>query len=396
MSELRDFHERTHGWLRENAPASLYGTRKGRFDGYWGGQKGDPPSADVQAWFELMLERGYTAPRWPKRYGGAELSDAEADVLEQLLRELKLPPPLVGFGLTMIGPTLLDYGSDEQKAEHIPRIVRGEVRWCQGYSEPGAGSDLAGLSTRAVIDGDQLVIDGQKIWTSYADVSDWIFCLVRTNTEVKKQAGITFVLVDMGTAGVSTRRIQLISGASPFCETFFDAVRVPLANVVGEIDGGWTVAKALLGYERSMIGEAIGGQLTGVEDELVALARRELGCETGELGDPLLRDEIVRVAMDEQCFAFARERLRQSLAEGSKPGPEASIAKVTGSEQKQRRFELAVRIAGQRALGWEGPGYEADELQLTRDWLRSRAATIEGGTSEIQLNIIAKRVLGLG
>jgi acyl-CoA dehydrogenase len=395
MSDLDSFREQTRAWLLEQAPKSLRGTRQGRFDGYWGGKKSGDPPADVARWLHLMLDRGWTAPSWPRRYGGGELTSAEAKVLDEELRRLELPPPLVGFGLTMIGPTLLEFGDEEQKLEHLPRICRGEIRWCQGYSEPGAGSDLASLSTRAVRDGDEFVINGQKIWTSHADRSDWIFCLVRTDPDAKKQNGITFILVDMQTPGVTTREIRLISGASPFCEVFFEDVRAPARNVVGQVNAGWTVAKALLGYERSMIGEAMGGQMVDLERTLVALARRELGSAAGVLPDPELRLSIARLAMDERAYRSTLERIQQGLERGRAPGPESSILKIFGSELKQRRWELAVRIAGPQALGWDGPGFAPEDLELTREWLRSRANSIEGGSSEIQLNIIAKRVLGL-
>jgi alkylation response protein AidB-like acyl-CoA dehydrogenase len=307
----------------------------------------------------------------------------------------ELPPAVVGFGLTMIGPTLLDYGTEAQKRAHLPAIARGEIRWCQGYSEPQAGSDLASLRTRAVRDGDHFIVDGQKVWTSYADQSDWIFCLTRTDPSAKKQAGITFLLVDMESPGVTARRIALISGASPFCEVFLEGVRVPTANVVGEVDAGWTVAKALLGYERSMIGEAIGGQLAASEAQLVEGARRHLATGQGRLPDATLRDGIARNAMDERAFALTIERARQGAQSGRAPGAESSIMKVAGSELKQRRWELAVQIAGPAGLGWEGPGFEPDDISATREWLRSRANSIEGGTSEIQLDILARRVLGL-
>jgi len=393
MTDLEAFREQTFLWLLQNAPVSLRGTRKGRFDGYWGGRKQAEPSPDVRLWLEVMLERGWTAPTWPKRFGGGELSSAQAKVLDEELARLELPPPLVGVGLTMIGPTLLDFGNEEQQLTHLPPICRGEVRWCQGYSEPGAGSDLASLSTRAVRDGDDFIVTGQKIWTSYADISDWMFCLVRTDPSAKKQAGISFLLIDMRSAGVSTKSVKLISGASPFCEVFFDAVRVPARNLVGGINGGWTVAKALLGYERSMIGQAMGGQLTAAEQSLVALARSELAISVGALPDAELRVAVAKLAMDERAYRLAVESIQRAVNAGRAPGPESSILKICGSELKQRRWELAARIAGPQALGWEGPGFEPSELELTREWLRSRANSIEGGTTEIQLNIIAKRVL---
>jgi acyl-CoA dehydrogenase len=291
---------------------------------------------------------------------------------------------------------LLDYGTEEQQREHLPPIVRGEIRWAQGYSEPGAGSDLASLSTRAVKDGEFFVVNGQKTWTTHADKSDFIFALVRTNPGVKKQLGISFLLIDMAAPGVSTRPIELISGWSPFCETFFDNVRVPARNVVGAVDAGWTVAKALLNYERSMIGEAMSGDLATAESELVTRARRSLGAPRGPLPDAMLRHEIAQTAMDIECFALVIAGLQQAAQKGQKPGPESSTLKIVASELKQRRWDLGVRVAGQEGLGWEGPNFEERDLATTREWLRSRANTIEGGTSEIQLNIIAKQVLGLG
>ncbi|HKP57935.1 MAG TPA: acyl-CoA dehydrogenase family protein [Polyangiales bacterium] len=395
MSSDESFRQEIRAWVEKNAPSSLRGTRRGRFDGYWGGRNARP-EPDVKRWFDVALERGLTAPAWSKEYGGAGLSDAQARIVDQELARLELPPPLVGVGLTMIGPTLFDYGTPAQQREHLPRIVRGEVRWCQGYSEPGAGSDLASLSTKAVRDGDHFIVNGQKVWTSFADKSDWIFALVRTDPSAKKQLGITFLLIDMATPGVSTRPIELISGASPFCETFFEDVRVPVENVIGEVNAGWTVAKALLGYERSMIGEAMSGDIANAEVELVARARAALAAPSGSLPDEAIRLAIARTAMQERCFAFTIERLRQSARAGKAPGSESSILKIVASELKQTRWDQAVRIAGPAALGWEGAGFEARDLAATREWLRSRANTIEGGTSEVQLNIIAKHVLGLG
>jgi len=317
-------------------------------------------------------------------------------VLAQEMGRLRLPPPLIGFGLTMIGPTLLRFGSEALKQEHLPRICRGEIRWCQGYSEPDAGSDLASLNTRAVRDGDHFVITGHKVWTSYADESDWIFALVRTDPNARKQEGITFLLIDMESPGVTVRPIKLISGSSPFCETMFDEVRVPVANVVSEINAGWTVAKALLGHERSMIADAFGGGAggTGKRRGLVELAREAVG-GNGALADALLRDEIARMEMDTRAFLLTVQRSRDAAKAGQQPGAETSLFKIHGTELNQRRNDLMMRIAGPAGLGWEGPGFDDDALARTRDWLRSKGNSIEGGTSEIQLNIIAKRVLGL-
>ncbi len=391
MSDLDAFRSETAAWLEKNAPESLKGTRDGRFGGFWGGRKHPEAPADVLKWRDVMAERGWTAPTWPTEYGGGGLSDAEALVLDQELDRLQLPPAVVGFGLTMIGPTLLDYGTETQKKRHLPAICRGDVRWCQGYSEPGAGSDLAGLQTRAVKQGDKFIINGQKVWTSFADKSDWIFCLTRTDPDAKKQEGITFILVDMLQDGVTTRPIELISGSSPFCEVFLENAIADADDVVGEVNGGWTVAKALLGYERTMIGQSTSGQLSDAEQDLVKLASRHIGMENDRLCDPELRVRLAEYAMDAKCYELTVDR----VSKASRPGPESSILKVVGSEVKQRRWELAMEIAGPAGLGWDGPGFDARELQNTRDWLRSRANSIEGGSSEIQMNVIAKRVLGL-
>lgn len=391
---LEAFRTEVRGWLEANAPEGLRGTRKGRFDGYWGGRRGKP-TADEAVWLERMLSRGFTAPMWPKEYGGAGLTKDEALVLDQELIRLAMPPAVVGFGLTMLGPTLLHFGNAEQKAEHLPAIVDGRVRWSQGYSEPGAGSDLASLQMKAVQEGDEFVVTGQKIWTSHADKSDWIFCLVRTDPTAKKQQGISFLLIDLQSRGVSSRPISLISGSSPFCEVFMDEVRVPARNLVGKLNEGWTIAKALLGFERTMIGDAIGGQMAQAEELLVTSAREQYGVAEGAALDPLTRDAIARIAMDERAFGLVRERIRQTAESGKTPGPESSITKAYGADLKQRRYELAMRLLGPEAVGWEGAPFDQTGLDTGREWLRARANSIEGGSSEIQLNVIAQHVLGL-
>ena len=396
MAEIENFREEVNAWLDQNAPKSLVGLGGGELEGTWGGRKATYSNPDAKLWLDRMAERGWTAPEWPSAYGGGGLGKAEAKVLREALRERRLPAPLIGFGLTMIGPTLLQFGTEEQKQEHLPPIIRGEIRWCQGYSEPGAGSDLASLQTRALRDGDHFVINGQKIWTSYADQADWMFLLVRTDTEVKKQEGITFILMDMDQPGVEVKPILLISGSSPFCETFISDVRVPVANVVSKINNGWTVAKALLQHERSMIADAFGATPGGATRRSMAdWASDYVGRDGDRLADPVLRDRIAQNEMDAKAFGFTTQRARDAAKAGNAPGPESSMFKIYGTELNQRRQELRLSVAGPQSLGWEGPGFENDELQLTRDWLRSRGNTIEGGTSEVQLNIIAKRVLGL-
>jgi len=392
MDSLEQFREEMRQWLLANAPKSMFTPVRSMDDLCWGGCKAQYP-ADVKRWLDVMAERGWTAPTWPKPYGGGGLGKAEAKILSQEMAKLGLRAPLVGFGLTMIGPLLLQEASEELKRIHLPLIVRGEIRWCQGYSEPGAGSDLAGLQTRAIIDGDDFIVSGQKIWTSYADKSDWMFLLVRTDPTVRKQDGITFLLMDMQSPGVSVRPIQLISGYSPFCETFLDNVRVPRSQVLGKVNGGWAMAKALLGHERTMIADLFKDRAPG--NPLLELTRRYIPGSETRVADAILRDRIAQVEMDQACLDFTLKRSQDGMKAGHKPGPETSIFKYYGTELNMRRRELLVSIAGPQALGWEEPGFDEGELTLTRDWLRSRGNSIEGGTSEIQLNIIAKRVLGL-
>jgi alkylation response protein AidB-like acyl-CoA dehydrogenase len=392
MEDLTQFREDTRQWLLANAPKSMF-TPVGSLDDLcWGGRKTTYPP-DVKRWLDVMAERGWTAPAWPKQYGGGGLNKAEAKILSQEMAKLGVRAPLVGFGLTMIGPLLLQEASEELKRIHLPPIIRGEIRWCQGYSEPGAGSDLAGLQTRAIIDGDDFIVSGQKTWTSYADKSDWMFLLVRTDPAARKQDGITFLLLDMDSPGVSVRPIRLISGSSPFCETFLDTVRVSRSQVVGKVNGGWAMAKALLGHERTMIADIFKDRVPG--NPLLDLARRYIPGSETRIADPILRDRISQVELDQACLDLTLKRSQDSMKAGHKPGPETSIFKYYGTELNMRRRELMVSIAGPQALGWEGPGFDQNELALTRDWLRSRGNSIEGGTSEIQLNIIAKRVLGL-
>jgi len=399
MSDLQAFREEVRAWLDANCPVS---TRWGAVVGsealgdglFWGGKKDKSADADARVWLERMAARGWTAPTWPKAYGGGGLSKEQAKVLAEEMRRLRCKPALIGFGLTMIGPLILQYGSEEQKLRFLPEIVRGEVRWCQGYSEPEAGSDLAGLRAKAVREGDFYIVNGQKVWTSYADKSDWMFMLVRTDPDKPKHEGISFMLIDMDQPGVTVRPIKLISGQSPFCETFLEDARVSAEHVVGGINNGWTMAKALLGHERSMISEAFNESED--KNELVSAARRYVGADAaGRVSDAALRDRITQLTMDKICLELTLKRTKEAAKLGQQPGPEASIFKYYATELNKDRTSLLVGILGPQALGWEGEGFDDDELAHTKAWLRARGNSIEGGTSEIQLNIIAKRVLGL-
>ncbi len=391
MDDLDRFRQETRAWIEQSCPPSMR-TPAAEAEDVWGGRRAVFADPDAKLWLDRMAERGFTAPTWPREYGGAGLSAAEAAILDAELRRAGCRIALKSLGLWMLGPVILRFGSEEQKREHLPRIARGEIRWCQGYSEPGAGSDLASLATRAALDGDDYVVNGQKTWTSHADRADWMFCLVRTDTAVPKHEGIGFLLVDMESPGVRVRPIQLISGSSPFCETFFDEVRVPAKNLVGAPGQGWIIAKALLEHERSSIGSLREGSFSA-EQPLQDLARRYLGDDA----DPILRDRITQANLDLFAYQLTVRRAAETARTRKNPGPESSVLKLYGMELNKRRKELRVVIAGFAGLGAPDHASSAspDELDLTRDWLRSRANSIEGGTTEIQLNIIANRIIGL-
>ncbi|MEM7541807.1 MAG: acyl-CoA dehydrogenase family protein [Pseudomonadota bacterium] len=386
---LEAFRLETRAWLEENCPPSMR-TPMPDDERVWGGKTPEFKHPDSKLWFERMAARGWTAPTWPTQYGGGGLSSEEGAVLTEEMQRLECRPPLFSFGLYMLGPLLLDIGTEAQKAQYLPPIVRGEIWWCQGYSEPNAGSDLANLQTRAEDKGDHWLINGQKIWTSWAHRADWIFCLVRTDTSVK-HAGISFILFDMKSPGVEVRPIKLISGASAFCETFFTDVKVPKAQMIGEVNGGWAIAKQLLAHERGMISQlgARGGQrMPPLED----LARRYAGDAAGKITDPSLRDMVAKQLISDRAFELTSKRAKVG---GDAAAGVASMLKYYGTEQNKSKFELLMKLAGSDGLGWEGDAFDPLDLTLCRSWLRSKGNSIEGGTSEVQLNVIAKRVLGL-
>ena len=391
MAELDDFRAETRAWLEANCPASMRTPMPGD-ETPWAGRKGSFKNPDSKVWLDLMAAKGWTAPTWPKAYGGGGLSRGEAKVLEQEMGRIKARPPLFSFGLWMLGPVLLEYATEEQKLTHLPKIVTGEIRWCQGYSEPGAGSDLASLQTRAEDKGDHYLVNGQKVWTSYADQADWIFCLVRTDTSVKHE-GISFLLFDMTSPGVEPRPIKLISGESPFCETFFTDVKVPKAQLVGKLNGGWDIAKRLLQYERQNISSSGFGGAAGLELEQVALSH--VGEVDGKIADGDLRARIAGHKMDAKAFALTVRRVEAESKAGGTISPATSIIKYAAATLNQHKYELLIEAMGHQGLGWEGEGFSKRELIETRGWLRSKGNSIEGGTSEINLNVVAKRVLGL-
>jgi len=387
---LTDFRTETRVWLEGNCPMSMRKPLKDSNDFYWGGRNSKFNSEDQKIWFQRMLEKKWIVPYWETKYGGGGLTPEQNNILTQEMTRLGCRKPIFSFGISMLGPALLKFASEEQKMKYLPEIVQGKIWWCQGYSEPNAGSDLAGLQTKAIDKGDYFEVTGSKVWTSYADKSDYIFCLVRTDFESSKHNGISFLLIDMTYEGISTRPIKLISGKSPFCETFFDSVKVPKENLVGKLNEGWTIAKYLLTHERQMIG-GIGE--TDIKEELHQIALENLPMNKGKLADGIFRSEISNFEMDEEIFDLTIQRVTDEAKTGNNSGALSSFFKYYATELNMAREELIIALSGSDGLVFEHN--HKSEGNLARKFCRSKGNSIEGGTSEIQLNIISKRILGL-
>ena len=381
MAELESFRAEIRAWLEENCPPEMRQPVRGDEDVCWGGRNCEFQSEAQKQWLERCAAKGYTVPDWPKAYGGAGLSAAETKIFREEMAALKCRSPLNSFGIWMLGPALLKFGTEEQKVHYLNQIARGEIRWCQGYSEPGSGSDLVSLQTFGEDKGDHWVVNGSKIWTSYANKADWIFCLVRTNKE-DKYRGISFLLFDMTSPGVSTKPILLISGASPFCETFFDNVEVPKAQIVGELNRGWDVAKFLLGHEREMI-SGMGGD--GGIASLGALYKDVMAHE------PILRAQMALFDVESLAYRAHGERFMDEWKTGRAHPAYSNLMKYVGTELNKRRHELVMAAGGTEALEWESQ--RTNEGAKPRAWLRTKANSIEGGTSEVMLNVVSKRIL---
>jgi alkylation response protein AidB-like acyl-CoA dehydrogenase len=382
MTDLDTFRSEARAWLEANCPAEMRKPMRSEDDACWGGRHFSFQSEAQERWMRVMGKKGWTVPDWPAAYGGGGLSPAETKVLKEEMRAIGARSPLSSFGISMLGPALLKYGTEEQKNRFLPEIARGEIRWCQGYSEPGAGSDLAGLQTKCEDMGNHWLVNGQKVWTSYADQADWIFCLVRTSTE-SKHGGISFLLFDMQSEGVSTKPILLISGYSPFCETFFDNVKVPKDQVVGEVNKGWDVAKYLLGHEREMIsGMGLGSG-----------SAQTLAQSLGEIDDPVLAADVALFDVDAIAFAAMSEHFIDQLKAGEAHPAMPSMMKYAGTELNKKRHELIMAAGGSNALEWDSDRSRGGKA--AREWLRTKANSIEGGTSEVQLGIVAKHILRL-
>jgi alkylation response protein AidB-like acyl-CoA dehydrogenase len=384
-TDLEAFRAEAREWLEANFPKSLANSEFAMIPG------GEKPTGDALTWKQRMADKGWGAPTWPTQYGGGGLSGAQARVLQQEMDRAGAYNPVAGMGTSMFGPTLLEYGTEDQKQRHIPPIVRGELRWCQGYSEPGAGSDLASLQTKLVDAGDHWEVHGQKIWTSGAQYADWCFCLVRTDT-TKKHEGISFVLIDMHQPGVETRPIKLIAGSSPFCETFFTGARVEKNDMVGPLNGGWTIGKRLLQHERS--GQGGGRMMQG--PSVIDLAKTYVGLDDqGRIADPDLRTRVVKHMMDARAHGLTLKRAADEAKGNINPSATTSVMKNSGTWIGQEKAELTLEIMGHQGLGWEGEGFSKAEREAVRTWLSGKATTIFGGSQEIQSNIVSKRILGL-
>ncbi|MEG2046131.1 MAG: acyl-CoA dehydrogenase family protein [Comamonas sp.] len=396
MVELDTFKQEVGQWLDENCPASMRRPIVAE-EMVWGSSQLQFISEDQKLWFERMRDRGWFAPSWPKEYGGGGLSPKEARILEVEMAKRGCRQPQYNLGVWMLGPVLVEVGTHEQKLEHLLPMMRGQQRWCQGFSEPNAGSDLASLKTsaRRVSDeqGEAYIVNGGKIWTSDGDKGDWMYALVRTDSHVKKQEGISFLLIDMKSPGVTVKPIELISGKSSFCQVFFDDVRVPVRQLVGKEGEGWTLGKKLLQHERAAMSKFTEGGAPS--HDVLKTALPYMVDEQGRINEPVLRDKLAAVLMDAQAFALTHRRVTEkALVRKDVSGP-SSIMKLVQTEQEVVKYELLEQALGLRGLGWEGEDFSAEELDVCRAWLRSKSYTIAGGSSEVQLNIIAKRVLEL-
>ena len=381
--EITDFRKSVRDWTLAN-------WRKPETKAY--SYEGMEDDDDLRPWFKKLAEKGWLAYRWPQQYGGPGFSEPQQIVFIDELNRCGAHIPH-GFGINMVGPLIYQFGTETLKQRFLPKIAKDEERWCQGYSEPNAGSDLASLQARAELVGDEFVLNGQKTWTSRANVADWIFVLARTDSNVQKQKGISFLLVDMKSKGLSIRPIRQIDGRASFYETFFEDVRVPAENIVGKINEGWTMAKALLEHERISTGTNINLQNVVA---MVKSAAREYQMEGQPvLADAQFRERLVDLEMAADCIQYTRYRLATAVMQGKHPGPEASIFKLFQSELNQGLYELAMESMGPDAAAWYDKRLSQQCYDIPLFATIHRAMSIYSGSNEVQRNIIAKRVLGL-
>jgi alkylation response protein AidB-like acyl-CoA dehydrogenase len=379
------FRDEVRAWIRQAMPPHL--RAKSEVDAHF-------EIEEVMEWHRILFQKGWVAPHWPKEFGGPGLDVTRRFILTEEL-ELSGAPGLLPFGLAMVGPLIMQFGNESQQKRFLPKILSGEEKWCQGYSEPNAGSDLASLRLRADDAGDHFVLNGQKTWTTYAQYADWIFVLARTDSSAKKQSGISFLLCDMKSPGLKARPTLTIGGTHAFCDTFFENVKVPKENLVGPLNGGWTLAKALLGHERTLVAAVGTSARTLVRAKRIAETTKRNGRALIE--DPLVRARIARMECKLEALKMANYRAVAGANQGHAPGAESSILKLRGSEILQGMFELCLDLMGQDALTWlNEPGTVAPSTEwVGPNYNYLRAATIYAGSNEIQKNIIAKLILGL-
>ncbi len=393
-SEADTYREKIQAFLAEHLPANWKGI---------GALDTEAAYQFTEEWRQILGDNRLLAATWPMEYGGAGLTAMESVILAEEFQKAGVPTggPNDPFGIQMVGNTIMQWGTDEQKAYFLPRIISGEDRWCQGYSEPNAGSDLGNLGCKAELDGDEWVINGQKIWTSAGHLADWIFVLTRTDAEAAKHRGITFLLVPMDQPGVEVRPIKMISGEAEFNEVFFSDAKAPKENVIGEVNGGWAVAMTLLGYERGEAAATTPVAFKGEIDRLMALAK-----ERGKSDDPAIRQRLAWCYSQVEVMRFLGMRTLTKFLAGEHPGPDASIFKVFWSEYHHKSTELALDILGADAMHFDGKlpasafgtdaaGAPNDSGSWLGTFLNARAGTIYAGTSQVQKNIIGEMVLGL-
>jgi alkylation response protein AidB-like acyl-CoA dehydrogenase len=393
MSDRNAFREEAREWIAANFPESLRGKGLGMEDA------GENFGPDLETWRGRLAEKGWGAPTWPVEYGGGGLSQSEARIINEELTAagaFNHIPMTTGMGITMVGPTVLEYGTDDQKQRHLPGIASGEIRWCLGLSEPNAGSDLASLATKAEDRGDHFVLNGQKIWTSGANISQWCGAVVRTDSSAAKRDGISFVMLPMDQEGVETRPIRLIAGASPFCETYFNDAIAEKRDLLGDLNDGWSVVKRLLQHERQSQTGARGAFSGAKPTPIQELAKSYVGTnDDGTLADADLRLRLANHLMDSKAHSLTISRIAAEAKGNVQVSAAASILKNSATRVAQIKAELTLELMGNQGLGWEGAGFDERELSSVREWLSGKAMSIYGGSYEIQNNIISKNILGL-
>lgn len=388
--EQQAFRDEVRDWLRRNLPQE------------WTSRLvagPDVPRPEVygflREWQRKLYDAGFLGLTWPKEYGGRGLTFMEELILHQEIALAKAPPILNILGIGMAGPTIIAYGTEEQKKRYLAKILSCEEIWCQGYSEPNAGSDLASLQCRAIREGNDFSVTGQKVWTSLAHAADWMMLLARTDPEAPKHKGITYFLLDMHSPGITVKPLKQITGDDEFNEVFFENVRVPAGNILGALNNGWQVGITTLMYERLALGFGLQVRLRIALDSLIELAKRTKRNGGSAAQDPLVRQKLAQLWIDTEVFKYTGARAVTKLLKGELPGPEASTGKIWWCETHQRLQELAMEIQGPYHQLTKGSDWAVEHGIWQYTFLRSRANSVEGGTTEIQRNIIGERVLGL-